>query len=545
MVFIRFQLLRKNTTEAAPQNAAGERKQQMAISKKLMDELQKRREEVFNAGGKEKLEARRAKGLMTARDRIEALFDEGSFQEFGMHVQHACNNFGMEKKRLPADGVITGIGLVDGRPVAAFCQDFTVSGGSLGSKHAEKIADIMRFAAQNGMPVVGVNDSGGARIQEAVGALGGYAQIFYENVRASGVIPQISIIAGPCAGGAAYSPALTDFIIMTKENSNLFICGPQVIKAATGEEAPLEMFATAAAHASVSGNIHLVAENDAHAIELSKKIMSYLPSNNMQEPPHDFSKTIKKSYDEALNELIPESQKEALDVYKVIDRVVDQGSFFEIQGSFARNVVVGFARLEGMVIGIIANQPAFKAGCLDIDASDKAARFIRTCNAYNVPIVNFVDVPGFMPGLAQERGGIIRHGAKVLFAYAACTVPIITLIMRKAYGGAYIAMCCKELGADIVYAWPTAEIAVMGAKGAVNVLFGKEIKKSENPAELSAKLQAEYSEKFESPYQAAEKGMINDVIEPAETRSRLAMLLRSILSKRKTRLPKKHGNIPL
>lgn len=395
------------------------------------------------------------------------------------------------------------------------------------------------------MPVIGVNDSGGARIQEGVESLSGYGKIFWQNVNLSGVVPQVSIIAGPCAGGAAYSPALMDFIIMTKKNSNLFICGPQVIKAATGEEAALEMFATADAHAAVSGNIHLVANDDRHALELASKLLSYLPSNNMQEPPHDFSAPLEKTYDPELNEIVPETSKEALDVYKVINKIVDNGEFFEIQGSFARNIVVGFARFQGVVAGIIANQPAYKAGCLDIDASDKASRFIRTCNAFNVPIVNLVDVPGFMPGLAQERGGIIRHGAKMLFAYASATVPKITLIMRKAYGGAYLAMCCVDMGADMVFAWPTAEIAVMGAKGAVNVLYGKELKTAENPQELAAKLRAEYSEKFESPYQAAEKGMITDVIEPAETRGVIAHALRATIGKRQTRMPKKHGNIPM
>ena len=517
----------------------------MAIAKKLMDELARRREEAYNAGGKAKLEARRAKGLMTARERIEALFDAGSFMEFGMHVQHNCHNFGMEKKVLPTDGIVCGIGTVNGRQVAAFSQDFTVAGGSLGSNHAKKICDLMKFAGENGMPVIGVNDSGGARIQEGVESLSGYGKIFWQNVNLSGVVPQISIIAGPCAGGAAYSPALMDFIIMTKKNSNLFICGPQVIKAATGEEAALEMFATADAHATVSGNIHLVANDDRHALELATKLLSYLPSNNMQEPPHDYSIPLEKTYDPELNNIVPETSKEALDVYKVINRIVENGEFFEIQGSFARNIVVGFARFQGIVAGIIANQPAYKAGCLDIDASDKASRFIRTCNEFNVPIVNLVDVPGFMPGLAQERGGIIRHGAKMLFAYASATVPKITLIMRKAYGGAYLAMCCVDMGADMVFAWPTAEIAVMGAKGAVNVLYGKELKTAENPQELAAKLRAEYSEKFESPYQAAEKGMITDVIEPAETRGVIAHALRATLGKRQTRMPKKHGNIPL
>ncbi len=520
----------------------------MAITKKQMDELLQRRQKALDAGGKSKLEARRAKGLMSARERIMAFFDEGSFQEFGMHVQHDCHNFGMEKKELPTDGVVCGTGLVNGRPVAAFSQDFTVSGGSLGANHAKKIVDIMQFAARNGMPVVGVNDSGGARIQEGVASLSGYAQIFRQNVSCSGVIPQISIIAGPCAGGAAYSPALMDFIIMTQSNSDLFICGPQVIKAAMGEEATLDMFATANAHATVSGNIHLVAKDDSHALELAAKLLSFLPSNNMQEPPHDLSQPLVQQYDEVLNEIIPEGANTSYDVKDVISRLADNADFFEIQEHFAKNVVVGFARIQGVVVGIIANQPNFKAGCLDIDASDKAARFILICNSYNIPLVNLVDVPGFMPGLAQERGGIIRHGAKLLYAYAASTVPMVTLVMRKAYGGAYIAMCCKDMGADVIFAWPTAEIAVMGAKGAVNVLYGKELKAIEDPklrAEKAAAYMAEYSAKFESPYQAASLGKVTDVIEPAQTRGAIAMALRSTLSKRATTLPKKNGNMPL
>ncbi|MFI3290793.1 MAG: acyl-CoA carboxylase subunit beta [Opitutales bacterium] len=517
----------------------------MAIDKSLMDELKKRQEAIFAAGGADKIEKRHQKGLMSARERIEFFFDEGTFQEFFMHVGAKPNAFQSKPKPSPADGVITGIGYVAGRPVAAFSQDFTVTGGSLGSNHAKKIVDLMKFAAANGMPIMGVNDSGGARIQEAVEALSGYGQIFFENVRASGVVPQISIIAGPCAGGAAYSPALMDFIIMTKTNSNLFICGPQVITAATGEKADLNMFATADAHAAVSGNIHLVANDDKHALELAKELLSYLPSNNMQDPPHDLSKPITTSYDEGMLELIPENSKMPLDVYKVINRIVDNGVFFEIQAAFAKNVVVGFARIEGVVVGIIANQPNFKAGCLDIDASDKAARFIRTCNVYNVPIVNLVDVPGFMPGLAQERGGIIRHGAKMLFAYAACTCPVITMILRKSYGGAYLAMCSIDMGADMVFAWPTAEIAVMGAEGAVKVLFKKEIDAAEDPAKREAELKAEYSKNFANPYQAASTGMVTDVIDPATTRHTLALALRQTLNTRKPRLAKKHGNIPL
>lgn len=517
----------------------------MAIDKKLLDELNTRRTKIIASGGAAKLEKRHGKGLLSARERLEALFDEGSFQEFGMHVVQNYNMFDGVGKDCPADGLISGIGLVDGRPVAAFAQDFMVSGGSLGSAHAEKICKLMKFAGENGMPVIGVNDSGGARIQEGVEALGGYGKIFWTNVNLSGVVPQVAIIAGPCAGGAAYSPALMDFIIMTKSNSNLFICGPQVIAAATGEKADPETFASAAAHASISGNVHLVANDDKHALELAAKLLSYLPSNNMQEAPHDLSQPVDMSVDESLNDIVPESSKIALDVYKVIEKLVDAGSFFEIQPMWARNMVTGFAKIQGVVVGIIANQPSFKAGCLDINASDKAARFIRTCNAYNVPILNLVDVPGFMPGLAQEQGGIIRHGAKMLFAYASATVPKITLIMRKAYGGAYIGMCNAEMGADMVFAWPTAEIAVMGAEGAVKVLFKKEIAEAADPKAKEQELRQSYREKFASPYQAASKGMVTDVIEPSQTRGVIARALRATLSKRQTRLPKKHGNIPL
>ena len=471
----------------------------MAIDPKLLEDLRKRREAARNAGGAEKLSKRREKGLMNARERLETLFEPGTFQEFGMHAQHSCHRFGMEKKQLPYDGVVCGSGLVDGRAVAAYAQDFTVSGGSLGRIHAKKICDLMDFALESGMPVVGVNDSGGARIQEGVDSLSGYGQVFFKNVLLSGVVPQVAVIAGPCAGGAAYSPALTDFLIMTKENSNMFICGPDVIKSATGEIAQLEQFASAAAHASISGNIHLVADDDSHAIELTAKLLSFLPSNNISDPPHVFT-DLDLSEDLQMNEIVPASSKEALDVMAVIDRLVDGGDFFEIMPDFARNIVVGFARIEGLVVGIVANNPMVKAGTLDIDSSDKGARFIRTCNIYNIPIVTLVDVPGFMPGLAQEQGGIIRHGAKMLFAYAASTVPKITLIMRKAYGGAYLAMCSADLGADMVFAWPTAEIAVMGGEGAARILFRKEIKEAEDPKAKAAELCEAYRNEFSSPY---------------------------------------------
>lgn len=516
----------------------------MAIDPKLLEDLRTRREVAAKAGGEDKLAKRHAKGLLGARERLEIFFQEGTFQEFGMHAQHSCHRFGMEKKALPYDGVVCGTGLVDGRPVAAYSHDFTVGGGALGRIHAKKVCDLMDFAHESGMPVVGVNDSGGARIQEGVDSLSGYGQVFFKNVLLSGVVPQVAIIAGPCAGGAAYSPALTDFLIMTRENANMFICGPDVIKAATGEVAQLEQFASAAAHASISGNIHLVADDDQHAMALTAKLLSYLPSNNISDPPHELI-DLDLSDDPEMNEIVPASAKEPLDVMAVISRLVDNSDFFEIMPDFARNLVVGFARIEGIVVGIVANNPMFKAGTLDIDSSDKGARFIRTCNIYNIPIVSLVDVPGFMPGLAQEQGGIIRHGAKMLFSYAAATVPKITLIMRKAYGGAYLAMCSSDLGADMVFAWPTAEIAVMGAEGAVRVLFRKELKEAEDPQKRAAEIGEEYRSEFASPYQAAANAMITDVIEPAQSRSAIALALRNTLSKRDSRPPKKHGNIPL
>lgn len=517
----------------------------MTIDPKLMDDLKKRREVAELAGGKEKLEKRKAKGSLSARERLRALFDNGEFQEFGMHAAHSCHRFGLKDKKMPGDGVVCGTGFVDGRPVAAFSQDFTVGGGALGRIHSKKICDLMDYAHDTGIPVVSVNDSGGARIQEGVDSLSGYGQVFYKNVFLSGVVPQVAIIAGPCAGGAAYSPALADFIIMTQKNANMFICGPQVIKAATGENASLDQFATASAHASVAGNIHMVADDDKHAIELSQELLSFLPSNNISDPPHELDADWEFDDDPRMNDVVPDSNRTPLDTHKVIEYLVDDGHFFEIMRDFAANIIVGFARIGGLVVGIIGNNPKVKAGTLDIDSSDKGARFIRTCNIYNIPIVNLVDVPGFMPGLAQERGGIIRHGAKMLFAYASATVPKITLIMRKAYGGAYLAMCSTDMGADIAYAWPTAEIAVMGAEGAVGVIFKKELEASDDKKKRTAELVEEYHDEFASPYQAAANAMITDVIEPAETRSKIAYALRVTLSKRDTRPPKKHGNIPL
>ena len=515
----------------------------MAIRNELLDELLVRRKEASMGGGIEKLEKRRQKGQMNARERLDDLYDSGSFQESGMHVNHATA--GLEGKKMPGDGVITGIGNVDGRPIAAFSQDFTVSGGSLGRMHSQKICDMMETAANLGIPVVAINDSGGARIQEGVHSLSGYGQVFYRNVQLSGLVPQIAVIAGPCAGGAAYSPALMDFLIMTRKGAQMFICGPEVIKAATGQEAPIELFGTADAHASVSGNIHFVADDDKQALEITRRLLSYLPLNNMQDPPHRIPDEIKALSDEGMNEIVPAEIKTPLDVTKVIARLVDGGEFLEVQRDFAKNIVVGYARIEGMVVGIVANQPLVKAGTLDVDSSDKGARFIRFCNAFNIPLVSLVDIPGFMPGLAQERGGIIRHGAKMLFSYAAATVPKITVILRKAYGGAYLAMCSKDMGADVVLAWPTAEIAVMGAEGAVQIVYKKELEAATDRKARAAELMDQYRRDFASPYQAAEHGMITDVIAPSETRTKVAMALRVLLTKRLTRPPKKHGLIPL
>jgi propionyl-CoA carboxylase beta chain len=517
----------------------------MAISPDLLKQLEEKRKLIYAAGGADKLAERKKKGLMSARERLEALFQPGTFMEFGLHAQHQCHEFGLADKFFASDGVITGIGYIDGRPVAAYSQDFTVGGGSLGSMHAKKICDLQDYAMKAGMPFIGINDSGGARIQEGDAALSGYGQIFFRNVLASGVIPQISILCGPCAGGAAYSPALTDFIIMTKNNAQMFICGPEVIKAATGQTVTMDEIGSAAAHATISGNIHFVAENETHALEIAKKLHSFLPSNNIMDPPHHPTPTVSMELDPAMNEIVPDDAKAPLDVQKVIARLVDNGDFLEVQRDFAKNIVVGLCRIQGIVTGIIANQPTVKAGTLDIDSSDKGARFIRFCNVFNIPIVTLVDVPGFMPGIAQERGGIIRHGAKMLFAYAAATVPKITIIMRKAYGGAYLAMCSSDMGADLVFAWPTAEIAVMGADGAVKILFKREIAAAADPKKKEKELSADYRDKFAAPYEAASKALITDVIEPSQTRGIVAMALRNTLAKRETRPPKKHGNIPL
>jgi propionyl-CoA carboxylase beta chain len=513
--------------------------------KTLVEELEKRRAVARAGGGQEKLDARRKKGLMTARDRLEKLFQPGTFQEAGLHAEHECHNFGMADKSLPADGVVTGTGIVDGRVVAAFSQDFTVGGGALGRIHSKKICEQMDYALRVGCPMVGFNDSGGARIQEGIDSLSAYGQVFFRNVLLSGVVPQIAVVAGPCAGGAAYSPALMDFIIMVKGSANMFICGPEVIQAVTGQKCTMDEIGGAMANASISGNVHFIANNDGHAVEIVRRLLSYLPSNNLHDPPHRPTPQVDLSNDAEMDRLLPESAKEALEVHKVISRLVDNGELLEVHTEWARNLVIGFARIQGVVVGVVANNPAVKAGTLDIDSSDKGARFIRFCNVFNIPLVTLVDIPGFMPGIQQERGGIIRHGAKMLFAYASATVPKITVILRKAYGGAYLAMCSSDMGADFVYAWPTAEIAVMGAEGAVKILYKREIAAAKDPKAKEAELVGEYREKFCSPYQAAREAMITDVIAPSETRARISLALRNTLTKRESRPPKKHGTIPL
>jgi propionyl-CoA carboxylase beta chain len=517
----------------------------MAIPKSALEELEKRRAAAKAGGGADKAEARHKKGVMTARERIDTLFQSGTFQEWGMHADHDCHNFGMQDKSFPGDGVVTGTGIVDGRVAVAFSQDFTVGGGALGAIHAKKICNVMEHALRVGCPVIAINDSGGARIQEGDDSLSGYGQVFFRNVLLSGVVPQIAIIAGPCAGGAAYSPALMDFIIMVKGTSQMFICGPEVIQAVTGQKCTMDEIGSPAANAGVSGNVHFVADNDTHAIQIAKKLLSFMPSNNVMDPPHQPVPQLDLRADLEMDKLVPTSPKDPFDTHTVINRLVDKADFLEVHADWAKNIIVGFGRIQGISVGIIANNPAVKAGTLDIDSSDKAARFIRFCNVFNIPIVTLVDVPGFMPGVQQERGGIIRHGAKMLFAYAAATVPKITVILRKAYGGAFLAMCSADMGADAVYAWPTAEIAVMGAEGAAKILYKREIAAAKDPKAKEAELVAEYRQKFCSPYQAARKALITDVIAPSETRATVSLALRNSLTKRESRPPKKHGTIPL
>ncbi|MCC6499853.1 MAG: methylmalonyl-CoA carboxyltransferase [Anaerolineales bacterium] len=495
-------------------------------------------------GGEERIKAQHAKGRLTARERIELLVDKGSFRELDPFVQHRTHDFDLGKQKFRADSVVTGWGTVEGRLVYVFSQDFTVFGGSLGEVHAEKICKVMDLAMKNGAPMIGLNDSGGARIQEGVVSLAGYADIFLKNTLASGVIPQISAIMGPCAGGAVYSPALTDFIFMTRNTSYMFVTGPDVVKAVTHEEVTQEELGGASVHSEKSGVCHVAADNESDTLFLIRKLLGYLPQNNMEDPPFSASDDPLRM-DEALDSIIPDDPNKPYDIKDVIRSIMDNGQFFEIHENYAQNIVVGFARLGGHSVGIVANQPAVLAGVLDIDASEKGARFVRFCDAFNIPIVTFEDVPGFLPGTNQEHHGIIRSGAKLLFAYCEATVPKLTVVTRKAYGGAYCVMSSKHIRSDVNLAWPTAEIAVMGPDGAVNIIFRKELEKAKDPVKRKAELVADYREKFASPYVAAERGYIDDVIEPKETRPRLINALEMLSNKRDSNPAKKHGNIPL
>jgi acetyl-CoA carboxylase carboxyltransferase component len=513
-----------------------------------MSELEKLREKKahIQAGGGEKgISGQHAKGKLTARERMNLLFDEGTFVEMDTFVKHRCTNFGMDKTEAPGEGVVTGYGRVDGRMVYAFAQDFTVLGGSLGEYHAEKIVKAQDYALQNGCPIVGLLDSGGARIQEGVNSLFGFGKIFYRNTISSGVIPQISAIMGPCAGGAVYSPAITDFILMVDKTSNMFITGPDVIKTVTGENVSFEDLGGAVVHNRVSGVAHFIAPNDIECINQIKSILSYLPSNNADNAPEFLCSDDISRKTENLDTIVPESPNKAYDMYDVIRSIVDNGEILDVQPMYALNMITCFARMGGKSVGIIANQPKMMAGCLDVNASDKAARFIRRCDAFNIPLLTLVDVPGFLPGTGQEHSGIIRHGAKMLYAYSEATVPKVTLVTRKAYGGAFIGMCCKGLGADLAFAWPTAEIAVMGADGAANIVFKKEINAAPNPEEKRKEKIEEYRNKFSGPYAAAEMGYIDDVIEPSETRRRIIDAFAVCEGKRQNLPAKKHGNIPL
>ncbi|MBE3560702.1 MAG: acyl-CoA carboxylase subunit beta [Ktedonobacteraceae bacterium] len=514
-------------------------------TKEKLAELQALKAAAVLGGGPRRIEAQHKKGKLTARERIDLLLDPGTFNELDMFVTHRTTDFGLDEQRIPGDGVVTGYGQIDGRLVYIFSQDFTVFGGSLSEAHAEKICKVMDLAMKNGAPVIGLNDSGGARIQEGVVSLGAYADIFLRNTLASGVIPQISAIMGPCAGGAVYSPAITDFTFMVEETSYMFVTGPDVLKAVTHEEVTFEDLGGARVHNTTSGVAHFSCRDESDCIRMIRQLLSYIPSNNLEDPPRITPADSPRRAEEALDSIIPDNPNKPYDMKTAIHYIVDDGEFFEVQEYFAQNIIVGFARLNGRSVGIVAQQPRVLAGALDIDASDKAARFVRFCDCFNIPLITFVDVPGFLPGLDQALRGIIRHGAKLLYAYCEATVPKITVITRKAYGGAYDVMSSKHVRGDINYAWPTAEIAVMGAEGAVNILFKSEIEKADDPEQRRKELIAEYTEKFNNPYVAAARGYIDEIIEPRHTRTKLINALEMLKNKRDSNPPKKHGNIPL
>ena len=520
-------------------------KQQPKQTKSKLETLRERSLEAEVGGGAARVEKQHGAGKMTARERVEFLLDEGSFEEFDKLVVHRSKDFGLDKQLYPGDGVITGHGLIDGRNVFVFAQDFTVFGGSLSETHAEKICKVMDLAMKVGAPIIGLNDSGGARIQEGVVSLGGYADIFLRNTLASGVVPQISCIMGPCAGGAVYSPAITDFNIMVKDTSYMFITGPDVIKTVTHEEVTKEALGGAVTHNSVSGVAHFAADSDEHALRIVRELFSFIPSNNLEDPPRlEVSDPVDR-VDLKLNDIVPEASNQPYDIRDVINSVVDGGYFFEVQQMFAPNICVGFARLGGRSVGIVANQPAFLAGVLDIAASVKGARFVRFCDCFNIPLITFEDVPGFLPGVSQEHGGIITHGAKLLYAFAEATVPKVTVITRKAYGGAYCVMASKHIRTDVNFAWPSAEIAVMGAEGAVGILYRRELNEAQDKESARTAKIVELQDKFANPYIAAEHGFVDEVIEPAQTRPKLIRALSLLENKRDTNPPRKHGNIPL
>ena len=510
-----------------------------------LDLLDQRRQQSEEGGGPQRVKAQHDKGKLSARERLDALLDEGSFVELDRFVTHRSTDFGLETQRPYGDGVVTGFGRIDGRLVYVFSQDFTVFGGSLSETHAEKICKVLDLAVRNGAPMIGLNDSGGARIQEGVVSLGGYAEIFLRNTMASGVVPQISAILGPCAGGAVYSPAITDFVFMARGTSYMFVTGPNVVKTVTHEDVTMEQLGGAETHGAISGVSHFTCASELELLDGIRRLMRYIPSNNVDAPPRGKGEDPRDRRDESLRDIVPDSPNKPYDMHEVLRRVIDDAEFLEVQADYAQNIICGFAHLGGFSVGIVANQPAMLAGVLDIEASTKAARFIRFCDAFNVPIVTFEDVPGFLPGLAQEHGGIIRHGAKLLYAYCEATVPKLTVITRKAYGGAYDVMSSKHIRGDYNVAWPTAEIAVMGPKGAVEILFRKEIAESPDPAAATEWRVREYTEKFANPYVAAARGYVDDILDPADTRPRLIEALESLRGKRDSNPPKKHGNIPL